>query len=332
MKKLITIAIPCRNEEANIESLVNEIEYQFDAFLPDYEYKIQFMDNCSTDSSREILRNLCARDNHLRAIFNIANTSGSAFHGILQAQGDCCIYMASDFQDPPSLIPELVRKWEQGAKVVCAIKTSSSEKKALWLVRSLYYKLIKAWSTVEQIEHCTGFGIYDRSFIEVIRSLSDSTPSLRGLIAEYGFKVEQIEFHQPQRKHGSSSQNFYSLFDLAMKNVTSYTKVGIHFSLIGGTAMTILGLLSSVALIIICFLSGWQHPYSVFLLLSWILLFGGILTTLISFIGEYVLSINTRVMNKPFAIEEERLGFDGAPVSDHTEFYHPSRELFGKSE
>lgn len=306
--KTITISLPCWNEEKNIKDLVSEIEKQFLEFLPQYNYIIQFSDNCSTDSTRGILRDLCNANPHVRAIFNVANVSGSAIHSILQADGDCCIHMASDFQDPPELIPQLIEKWEQGAQVVCAIKTSGEEKKIMWNIRSLYYKIMCRFSSIPQIEHFTGFGLYDRKFIEIIRRIEDPIPTLRGYVAEFGHKVEKLYFRQPLRKSGKSGKNFIKNFDYAMKSFTTYTKVTIHITTIVGLLFTFVFFVLGILFLILkmVFHIYWINEAALLSIL--ILLAISIQIFLTGLIGEYIVSINTRLLKRPLAIEAERIG------------------------
>ncbi|MDO5603412.1 MAG: glycosyltransferase, partial [Oscillospiraceae bacterium] len=227
-------------------------------------------------------------------------------------------------QDPPEMIPQFVKEWEQGYKIVCGIKESSSENKLMWWMRSLYYKLIQMNSSIKQIEHFTGFALYDRDFIEIMRSLQDTTPTLRGLVAEYGYKVKKISFHQPKRKKGKSSQNFLSLFDYAMRNFTTYTKTGLHLATLGGA------LIAGVSVVIGCVylvlkLIFWDNfSAGMAPLLIGMFFLGAVQIFFIGLVGEYVMSVNARVMKKPYAIEEERLNFDEAVKPEHVEYYHPS--------
>lgn len=309
MKKLISVSLPCRNEQENIQELVVKITEQFERYLPEYDYQIQFSDNCSTDNTRAILRKICASDTHVRAIFNVASFSGSAFHSMLQTNGDCCIHMASDFQDPPELIPEFVHAWESGAKVVCGIKTASQENPALWVARSLYYRIMDMCSTITQIPQFTGFGLYDRDFIEIIRRLNDPTPTLRGIVAEYGYRVAKVEFTQPERKGGKSKNNFYSLFDYAMRNFTTYTKVGMHVATLGGMIAACISFLVGMVYLIMKLVFWRLFAAGVAPLTIGVFFLGSVQIFFIGLIGEYILSMNARIINRPLVVEEERVNF-----------------------
>lgn len=189
MKK-ISIVIPCYNEEENVIPISNAVIAEFQKSLPQYDYEIVFIDNDSQDKTRELLRELCAGNHKIKAIFNAKNFGQfkSPYYGLLQATGDCAILLVADFQDPVEMIPRFVAEWENGYRIVSGIKTSSKENKVMYFLRSCYYKLIKRLSDVEQIEHFTGFGLYDRRFLEVLRQLDDPTPFLRGIVAELGLK------------------------------------------------------------------------------------------------------------------------------------------------
>ena len=224
MKKL-SIIIPCYNEEENIEAMYGALKNLFDTELTSYDYEFIFIDNDSRDKSREILRELCKKDNKLKAIFNAKNFGqfNSPYYAMLQSSGDATILMAADFQDPIEMIPKYVSAWEEGYKIAIGIKKASKENVLMYKLRTLYYKMIKKLSDVEQIEHFTGFGLYDKAFIEVMRKLDDPTPFLRGIVAELGFKRKEIAYEQPKRRAGITSNNLYRLYDAAMLSITSYT-------------------------------------------------------------------------------------------------------------
>ena len=231
MKK-ISVLIPCYNEEENVVPISEAVIGIITKELPQYDYELVFIDNDSTDKTRELLRMLCAKNPKIKAIFNARNFGqfNSPYYGILQVTGDCVISMVADFQDPVELIPKYVHEWENGYKIVIGIKTSSKENPVMYWLRSCYYKLIRKLSDVEQIEHFTGSGLYDRQFIEVLRNLNDPTPFLRGIVAELGFKRKEIPYEQPKRRAGKTHNNFYKLYDAAMLSFTSYTKAGLRLA------------------------------------------------------------------------------------------------------
>lgn len=311
MKK-ISIMVPCYNEEENVipmsEALVAELSK-----LPQYDYEILFIDNCSLDSTREKLREICAKNKKIRAIFNSKNFGqfNSPYYGLCQTTGDCTISVCCDFQDPVEMIPKLIAEWENGYKIVCAIKTSSKESKLMYWLRSIYYKTVKKFSKVEQIEHFTGFGLYDKSFIKVLRELGDPTPFIRGIVAELGPKIKKIEYEQAQRRAGKTSNNFASLYDAAMLSFTSYTKIGVRFASFLGMFMC--G--GSVLGAIVCLILKLIRPSRFFLtgmapIILTTVFVGGLILFFLGFLGEYIISMNARIMNRPLVIEEERINFD----------------------
>ena len=198
MKKL-SIMVPCYNEEENVIPMSEALVAQLSQ-MPQYDYEILFIDNCSTDTTREKLREICAGNKKIKAIFNTRNFGqfNSPYHAICQTTGDCTITVCCDFQDPVEMIPKFVEEWENGYKIVCGVKTSSKENKLMYALRSIYYKLIKKMSRAEQIEHFTGFGLYDKSFVDVLRQLDDPIPFIRGIVGELGPKFKTIEYEQPQ--------------------------------------------------------------------------------------------------------------------------------------
>lgn len=307
--KTISIVIPCFNEEENVvpisEAVIAEMEK-----LPQYDYEIIFIDNDSQDKTRVLLRGLCAANPKIRAIFNAKNFGqfNSPYYGLIQANGDCAILMAADFQEPPTMIPKFVEGWEEGYKIVAAIKTKSQENKLMYALRSCYYKLIKKMSDVEQIEQFTGFALYDRAFIEVLKQLDDSTPFLRGIVAELGFRRKDIEFTQPKRRAGKTSNNFFRLFDAAMLSFTSYTKAVRLATFIGMLGSVVCLLVAIVYLIMK--LIHWDQFYAGMapLLIGMSLCFSVVLF-FIGLQGEYTMSINNRVRHRPLVIEEERINF-----------------------
>ena len=234
--KTISVVVPCYNEEENVRPLADALREMFRNDLPNYAYEIIFIDNDSKDTTRDIIRSMCAEDKGIKGIFNAKNFGqfNSPYYAMLQSTGDCTILMAADFQDPVEMIPKYVKEWEGGYKIVIGIKKSSQENKFMYWLRGCYYKLIKKLSDVEQIEQFTGFGLYDKKFIKVLRDLDDPTPFLRGIVAELGFRRKEIPYEQPLRRAGKTSNNFYKLFDAAMLSITSYTKVGLRLATIVG--------------------------------------------------------------------------------------------------
>lgn len=311
MKK-ISVMVPCFNEEENVIPLSEAIINEFEKNLPQYDYEILFIDNDSKDTTREKLTMLCEGNKKIKAIFNAKNFGqfNSPYYGMLQTTGDCTVCMCADFQDPVEMLPKLVHEWEQGYKIVSAIKTSSKENPIMRFLRTCYYKLIKKMSDVDQIEHFTGFGLYDKDFIEVLRNLKDPTPFLRGIVAELGFKRKELPYQQAKRRAGKTSNNWYRLYDAAMLSFTSYTKVGMRLATILGFLTSFISLAIALVYLILKLIYWNDFALGDAPMLIGIFVIGGIQLFFIGLLGEYIMSINTRVMNRPLVIEEKRLNFE----------------------
>ena len=311
-KKTISILIPCYNEEENVVPMSEAIVNLFETELTDYHYELVFIDNDSHDKTRELLREICSKNPNIKAIFNAKNFGqfNSPYYGILQTTGDCTISMVCDFQDPIDLIPKYIEEWENGYKIVIGIKTSSKESKIMYLLRSIYYKMIKRFSDVEQIEHFTGSGLYDRSFVEVLRELNDPKPFMRGIVAELGFKRKEIPYEQPQRRAGKTHNNFYTLYDAAMLSITSYTKIGLRLATFLGCGVGLVSILVAFVYLILKLIMWNDFQAGTAPILIGMCFLGAVQLFFIGFIGEYILSINERVMNRPLVVEEERINFE----------------------
>ena len=261
MRKTISVLIPCFNEVGNVKPISEAVVNEFSNNLSEYDYEIVFIDNCSTDGTREKIEEICRGNSRIKAIFNAKNFGqfNSPYYGLYQTTGDCTILLCCDFQDPVELLPVFVREWEKGYKIVSAIKTKSEENKIVRFLRTLYYKTIKKMSSVEQIEHFTGFGLYDRSFIDVLRGLDDPVPFLRGIVAELGPLRKVIEYTQRKRKSGKTHNNWYTLYDAAMLSFTSYTKVGLRVATIIGFCFATLTML--MAFLYLCAKLMWWDSF-----------------------------------------------------------------------
>ncbi len=311
MKK-ISVLVPTFNEEENVVPLSNEIIKEIETNLPQYDYELIFIDNCSKDSTQEKITSLCKSNKKIKAIFNCKNfgQSNSPYYGMLQTTGDCTICMCADFQDPVELISVFVKEWEKGYKIICGVKATSKENKFIRLLRTIYYKLLKRMSEVDQIEHFTGFGLYDKSFIKVLSSLDEATPFLRGIVAEYGSNRKEIKYEQPVRRAGKTSNNWYTLYDLAMLSFTSYTKIGLRIATIAGFIFSLLGLFIAVVYLVLKLLYWERFAAGTAPILIGVFLFGSIQLFFTGLLGEYIMSINTRVISRPLVIEEKRINFN----------------------
>ena len=312
MMKKISIMVPCYNEEDNVVPLSQALIQMFEKDLPQYDYDILFIDNDSTDTTRVKLRQLCKENKKIKAIFNAKNFGqfNSPYYGILQTDGDCTIPVCADFQDPIDVIPRLVAAWEKGYKIVCAVKTSSKENKIMYFLRSCYYKIIKKMSSAEQIEHFTGFGLYDKSFVQVLRDLKDPIPFIRGIVGELGFKKTEIEYTQAQRRAGKTHNNFFTLYDAAMLSFTSYTKMGLRLATFLGVICGGISIVVAIVYLILKLIYWDRFTAGMVPLILLVSFLGSLQLFFIGLMGEYIISINQRVMNRPLVIEEERINFD----------------------
>ena len=311
MKK-ISVLIPCYNEAENVGPISRAVTEILEKELPQYDYEQVFIDNDSTDGTRDIIRGLCADNPRIKAILNARNFGqfNSPYYGMLQVTGDCVIEMVADFQDPVEMIPKYIHEWEKGYKIVIGIKTSSKENRLMYWLRSCYYKTIKKLSDVEQIEHFTGSGLYDREFIEVLRNLDDPTPFLRGIVAELGYRRKEIPYEQPRRRAGKTHNNFYRLYDAAMLSVTSYTKAGLRLATIFGSICAVVSMLIAMVYLVMKLIWWDRFPAGMAPMLIGMLFLGSVQLFFIGFLGEYIMSINQRVMKRPLVIEEERINFN----------------------
>ena len=305
--------VPTYNEEENVVLMYEALKNIIQKELKKYNYEILFIDNKSQDKTRTLIREICAKDKNVKAIFNAQNFGqfNSPYYGLISTTGDCTISVAADFQDPVEMIPKFVKEWENGYKIVIGIKNKSEESKIVYALRSLYYKMIKKFSEVEQIEHFTGFGLYDKDFIEVLKNLDDPDPYLRGIVAELGFERKEIPFTQPKRQRGKSSNNWYRLYDAAMLGITSYTKIGLRLATIVGFMISFLSVFVALIYLVLKLCNWNSFQAGIAPILIGVFLLGGMQIFFIGFLGEYILNINQRIMHRPLVVVEEKLNFEG---------------------
>jgi glycosyltransferase involved in cell wall biosynthesis len=280
--------------------------------LPGYEYEHIYIDNASTDGTVDILRRLAASDRRVKVILNARNFGHirSPYHGILQAHGDAVILMTSDLQDPPALIKEFVKKWKAGNKIVIAVKSTSQESWIFYTLRSVYYRLLKMVSEGRVIEHFTGFGLYDREVVEILRQMDDPYPYLRGLIAEIGLDTVKIEFKQPSRMRGVTKNNFYTLYDMAMLGFTNNSKVPLRMAAMLGFIVSAVSFLAGLAYLVYKLLNWEGFALGVAPLVVGLFFFSGVQLLFLGIVGEYLGAVYTQVLHRPHVIEKERINFD----------------------
>jgi glycosyltransferase involved in cell wall biosynthesis len=314
-RRHVGIVLPCYNEEGNVDELYERLATVF-AGLPQYTCEMLFIDNASTDGTVDRIKPLIARDPRVKLIVNARNFGHirSPFHAFLESGGDCVIGMCTDLQDPPELIPQFLEQWERGASMVLGKKKTSQESPAFFAVRGIYYKLARAMAEVPLLEHVTGFGLYDRRVIEIMRRLDDPYPYARGLIAEIGLPYVTIPYDQPLRKRGITKNNFYTLFDLALLGITSHSKVPLRVATLAGFLLSGLSLLVAVGFLILKLTAWYSLPAGYAPAVIGIFFLGSVQIFLIGLLGEYVGAVLTQVRKRPLVVERERVGEFVAPA------------------
>jgi polyisoprenyl-phosphate glycosyltransferase len=309
---LICVVIPCYNEESNIEPLYERISAVF-ATIPDQHYCLLFIDNASTDDTVKRIKAIAAKDPKVRLIINVRNFGAmrSGLHAFLQAPGDAIINMVADFQDPPEMIPEFVKRWRQGFKVVIGTKPQSHEPGLMFFIRRIFYRLIGRISDIPLIENYTGFGLYDREVVEAVRATGDRYPYFRGLIADLGYARAEIPYVQPRRQRGISKSNFYKLYDLAMLGITTHSRVPLRLATMAGFALSALSLLVALGYLVAKLLFWYRFPANTAPILIGEFFFASVQLFFIGLLGEYIGAILTQVTKRPLVIEKERVNFDG---------------------
>jgi glycosyltransferase involved in cell wall biosynthesis len=311
MKKRISIVTACYNEEENVELLYQEVKKVFET-LTDYEYEHIFIDNASKDRTVAILKEIAQKDKNIKIIVNARNFGHirSPFYGLIQARGDAVISIVADFQDPVSMIPDFIKKWEEGYKIVVGVKTESEENPVFFAVRKFYYSILQDLSEISQIKNFTGFGLYDQRIIEILRTIDDPYPYMRGLISEIGYDIYQIEYTQPERKRGITKNNFYSLYDMAMLGITNHSKVPLRLAAFTGFVLAIISLFFAFVYTIYKLVYWDNFQVGIAPLVIGLFFFSSVQLFFIGVIGEYVGSIQTQVMKRPLVIERERVNFE----------------------
>ena len=312
--KLISVVTGCFNEEDNVEELYERVKAQFEQ-RPGYRHEHIFIDNASTDRTVEVVKALAARDPRVKLIVNARNFGHvrSPLHAMFQARGDAIIAMASDLQDPPELIDRFLAQWEAGYKIAVGVKPTSRETFAMALIRRVYYSTIGRMSDIKLIPNFTGFGLYDRSVIEIIRKIDDPYPYFRGLIAELGIEYAAVPFEQTPRLRGITKNNFFTLYDLAMLGITSHSKLPVRMATMAGFAMAVISLLISATYLVLKLLFWDFFTVGTAPILISLFFFASVQLFFIGIIGEYVAAIHTQVMKRPLVIEKERVNFDSVP-------------------
>jgi polyisoprenyl-phosphate glycosyltransferase len=306
----ISIISPTFNEEGNVEELCRRVKAVFSA-LPQHDYEHIFIDNDSTDRTVGILKELASRDRRIKIIVNARNFGHirSPHHALLQTKGEAVIAMVSDLQDPPELIADFIRKWEEGFRIVIGVKAGSEESRLLYSARTLFYRLIQRLSEVTLVRNFTGFGLYDRKVVEALRTMNDPYPYLRGLICEIGFPRAEIPYVQPKRKRGWTKNNFFTLYDMAMLGITNHSKLPLRLAAFAGFVCAYLSLVTAVGYFMYKLLYWDSFQVGLAPLVIGLFFFSSVQLIFLGILGEYIGSIHTQVLNRPLVVEKERVNF-----------------------
>ena len=315
---LVSIVAPCFQEAGNIREFTARVQHIMDG-QSQVAYELVFIDNFSTDGTRDILRELAAKDTRIKVILNARNFGHvrSGYHALLASRGDCAIVLATDLQDPPELIPQFLSAWTHGARIVLGVKTSSEEASVLYALRSGYYRLLGRIADVQVVPHATGFGLYDQQVIEALRQIDDPYPYFRGLLAEIGYPPTLISFHQPIRTGGRTSQSFWTLYDLALTGIVSHSKIPLRLAVLAGVACALLSLFTGLAYLAYKLLYWDEFSLGIAPIVIGVFFLSAVQLAFIGVLGEYLGAVWTHVRHHPHVFEEERLNFSASPGSTH---------------
>ena len=311
----VTILTPCYNEADNVQALYEKVRSVFEP-LTDCRYEHLFIDNASTDRTVDILRDIASRDRNVKVIVNTRNFGHirSPIHALLQCRTDAVVILAADFQDPPEVVPQLLEKWREGYKVVLAIKAAAEESSLMFAIRKVGYRIVDALSEVKQVRNNTGFGLYDKAFISVLRKLPDPYPYFRGIVAELGFKYATIPYKQPQRIRGVTKNNLYALYDLGVQGIVNHSKIPLRIAAIVGFISSVVSLGAALVYFVMKMLFWYDLPIGVAPVIIGLFCVASVQLFFLGVLGEYVGSIYTQVRNRPLVVEQERINFDEDPV------------------
>lgn len=310
--KLISVVTPAYNEEGNVEELYREIKEIFKSYEDKYKYEHIFIDNASTDNTANILRDIALKDKNVKVILNSRNFGHirSPVHALMQASGDAVIHIVSDFQDPPHLIKEFIKKWEEGYNLVLGVKESSDEKGLTAFVRNQYYDFVNRISDVELTKNNTGFGLYSKKIIDVVKQIDDPYPYFRGMVSDIGFESAKVEYHQPQRRRGITKNNFYTLYDIAMLGITTHSKVPLRVVTITGFIFSAISFLIAIIYFIGKLLFWNSFALGVAPMTIGVFFFGSVQLFALGIIGEYIGFMHTQILKRPLVVEKERINFE----------------------
>ena len=311
MKK-ISVTVPTYNDEKGVPMMYERLTKVFAEQLLNYDYEIIFVDDYSLDNTREVIRQCCARDKRVKAVFNAKNFgfSRNVFATMQYGTGDATFLLFSDLQDPPELLPQMVELWESGKKVIIGQRTKGNENKLMYAMRRLFYYLMDKMADSSQIEHFNGFGLYDRSFINILRQLDDPMPYLKGIVAEFGMDMSIIPYEQAASVRGRSNFNFLKNYDFAMQGITSYTKILMRLATFIGAGLGIFSAILAVFVLVSKLINWDSYPYGSAAILIGVFAIGAVQLFFLGILGEYILGINTRSMRRPLVVVGEKINFE----------------------
>jgi polyisoprenyl-phosphate glycosyltransferase len=310
----VTVLTPCFNEAENVRALYERVRAVFQP-LGEYRYEHVFIDNASTDETVAILRDIASRDTRVKVIVNTRNFGHirSPYHALLQCRGDAVIGMAADLQDPPELIPAFLEKWREGYKVVLGVKSASDESTLMFAIRRWGYSVIDRLSEVKQVRNTTGFGLYDKAFVSVLRRLPDPYPYFRGIVAELGFRYATVPYTQPKRTAGITKNSLYTLYDLGVQGIVNHSKIPLRLATILGFCSSVVSLAAALVYFVMKMLFWYNLPIGIAPLIIGLFCVASVQLFFLGVLGEYVGQIYTQVRNRPLVVEQERINFnDGA--------------------
>jgi polyisoprenyl-phosphate glycosyltransferase len=308
--RTVTVLTPCYNEEGNVRTLYERVRAVFQP-LDGYRYEHLFIDNASTDGTVSILRDIAARDKGVKVIVNTRNFGHirSPYHALLQCRGDAVIGMAADLQDPPELIPAFLEKWREGYKVVLGVKSASDESTVMFAIRRWGYGVIDRLSVVKQVRNTTGFGLYDKAFVSILRRLPDPYPYFRGIVAELGFRYATVPYTQPKRTRGITKNNLYMLYDLGVQGIVNHSKIPLRLATIAGFCSSVVSLMAAAVYFVMKMLYWYNLPIGIAPLIIGLFWVASVQLFFLGVLGEYVGQIYTQVRNRPLVVEQERINF-----------------------
>jgi len=310
MKKLISIVIPCLNEEENISVLHSRL-VKIMSSLSKYDFETIFIDNASIDNSVLELKKIVAKDKRVKIIINNKNFGPlrSPVHGLLQSSGDASILICCDMQEPPELIFQLVEAWEQGSMAALLVKKSSEINFSMHFIKKIYYRIVKKISDIDLLNDATGNGLYDKKIIQEIKKLNDPHPYFRGLVSELGYVIKAVPYEEKRRIHGSSNNNWYVLYGAGLQGITSYSVLPLR--LVGIIGFIMAGVSFLIGLVYFFLkLADWDsYPLGFAPVIIGNFFLFGLLFIFVGIIGEYILSIQAYVKKRPLVIEKERINF-----------------------